>query len=129
MAEVIEHQKSEDAYDDADHPIPALKVIDINTVKKDGGSDLFIIIASPLKADEYSLTRLLDKIEGYLGHIQSPDFQNESGVPTPENTNIIVNIHPKSDSNVFELLKKSKPWVLENNATLEVKLLNDDQSN
>ena len=125
MAEIIEHQKSEDTYDDPDHPIPALKAIDINTVKKSGGSDLHIIIASPLKADEYSLTRLLDKIEGYLGHIQSVDYREESGSPTPENTRIIVNIHPDSDKKAFELLERSKPWSLQNNATLEIELLEE----
>ena len=125
MAEIIEHQKSEDTYDDPDHPIPAVKVIDINTVKKSGGSDLYIIIASPLKADEYSLTRLLDKIEGYLGHIQSDDFKEESGIPTPNNTRIIVNIHPDSDAQTFELLERSKAWTLENNATLEIEISNE----
>ena len=129
MADIIEHQKSEDTYDDADHPIPALKVIDINTVKKGGGSDLYINVASPLRADENSLTRLLDKIEGYLGHIQSSDFQIESDVPTPENTNIIVNIHSESEDEVFELLEKSKQWVLDNSATLQIKLLANEQSN
>lgn len=54
MAEIFEHNKSEDTYDDPDHPIPALRYIDINSVKKDGGSDLVIIIASPLKSDPYS---------------------------------------------------------------------------
>jgi hypothetical protein len=129
MAEIIEHQKSEETYDDPDHPIPALNAIDINTVKKSGGSDLHIIIASPLQADEYSLTRLLDKIEGYLGHIQSDDYKKESGSPTPENTRIIVNIHPESDENVFELLERSKPWALENNAALEIEILEDKDNN
>ena len=129
MAEIIEHQKSEDTYDDPDHPIPALKVLDINTVKKGGGSDLHIIIASPLEADEYSLNRLLDKIEGYLMHIQSDDYKEESGSPTPENTRIIVDIHSDSDEKAFELLEKSKPWTLQNNATLEIKILDDENTN
>lgn len=123
MAEVFEHNNSEDTYDDPDHPIPALKCIDINSVKKGGGSDLIIIIASPLKSDPYSQNRLLDKIQGYLGHIQSPDFIVESGMPNPENTNIIVKIHADSEPLIFQLLSKCEDWVGENNATLKVELL------
>jgi len=123
MAEVFEHNKSEDTYDDPDHPIPALKYIDINSVKKVGGSDLIIIIASPLKSDPYSQNRLLDKIQGYLSHIQSSDFIAESGVPNPENTNIVVKIHEDSEPLIFQLLHKCERWVSENNATLKVELL------
>lgn len=127
MAEVFEHHKSENTYDDPDHPIPALKYIDINSVKKRGGSDLIIIIASPLKSDPYSQNRLLDKIQGYLSHIQSPDFIAESGVPRPENTNIIVKIHGDSEPLIFQLLSKCESWINENNATLKVELFENGE--
>ena len=127
MAEVIEHKKSEETYDDPDHPIPALKYIDINAVKKGGGSDLVIIIASPLKSDPYSQNRLLDKIQGYLAHIQSSDFIAESGMPSPENTNVIVKIHEQSEPLIFQLLSKCESWVKENNATLKVEILKESE--
>ncbi len=127
MAEVFEHNKSEETYDDSYHPIPALKYIDINSVKKEGGSDLFIIIASPLNSDEYSQKRLLDKIQGYLAHLKSPDFISESGIPTPENTNIIVRIHKQSEPLIFRLLNKYESWVKENNATLKVEVLKESE--
>lgn len=85
MADIIRHNKPEDTYDDPDHPIPALRHLDVCTIKKGGGADLHIIIATPLQPDDYSLNRLLDKIEGYLGHIQSQKFKDEAGEPTPEN--------------------------------------------
>jgi len=127
MTEVYEHNKSEETYDDPDHPIPAVKYIDINAVKKEGGSDLVIVIASPLKSDPYSQNRLLDKIQGYLSHIQSPDFISESGAPNPENTNIIVRIHADSEPLIFQLLGKCESWVNEHSATLKVEILKNGE--
>src|SRR3569623_1271690 len=109
-APIIMHNAFEDTYDDADHPIPAVETLDINLVKKTGGSDLIIIIASPLKADERSQRRLLRKIELYLMFIATPEFERESGVANPETTSIIVRIHPGSDAVIFDLLERCKPW-------------------
>lgn len=103
---------------DNGHPIPNLGVVDINTVKKGGGSDLFIVVAEPLPGDRRSLDRLLRKVELYLEFINTDDFRRESGVASVENTNIIVKLHPNSDSKAFELLEKNKQWVSNNNATL-----------
>jgi hypothetical protein len=124
-APIIRHEPPKDPRDDPDHPIPSLAVIDVTTVKRGGGADLIIIVASPLGADERSLTRLLDKIECYLGHIRSEDFYAEAGPPTPENTSIVVRLHPESDRKVWELLKGSEAWVRDNNASLVVDELND----
>ncbi|MCK5275251.1 MAG: hypothetical protein KAR37_11425 [Alphaproteobacteria bacterium] len=124
-AKIIKHAEFEDTYDDPDHPIPSLTVVDVHAVKKDGGGDLAIIVASPLMADEYSQTRLLDKIEGYLGFISSKENEKKSGPATPENTRIVVHIHSESDPAIFDLLERSKPWVLQNNVSLEVKLSAD----
>jgi len=124
-AKITKHAEFEDTYDDANHPIPSLSVVDVHAVKKGGGADLAIIVASPLMADEYSQTRLLNKIEGYLGFISSEVFAKGCGMPTAENTMIVVHIHPASDPAIFDLLERSKPWVLSNNATLEIKLLTD----
>ena len=107
---------SEDPY----HPIPNLDVIDINTVKKSGGSDLFIVVATPLAGDRRSLERLLRKVERYLEFLGSDEFRSESGLPTTENTNIIVKMHPDSSASAFDLLDRNKEWVLNNNATLVV---------
>jgi hypothetical protein len=107
------------AVDDG-HPIPNLDVVDVNTVKKGGGSDLFIVVASPLSGDQRSLERLLRKIERYLEFLQTEDFHSESGDPNPENTNIVVKLHPFSDRSAFDLLERSREWVKSNNASLIV---------
>lgn len=103
---------------DNDHPIPNLNVVDINTVKKGGGADLFIVVATPLLGDKRSLERLLRKVERYLEFLQTEEFQAESGIPNPENTNIIVKLHPDSDRFAFDLLERSKEWVKSNHASL-----------
>jgi hypothetical protein len=105
---------------DQEHPIPNLNVIDVNTVKKGGGSDLFIVVASPLAGDHRSLKRLLRKVERYLEFMNTENFRSASGIANPENTNIIVKLHPDSDPMAFELLDRNKQWVRNNNATLVV---------
>ena len=105
---------------DEDHPIPDLDVVDINVVKKGGGSDLLIIIASPLRDDTRSLERLMKKIERYLGFAKSAEFSAESGVATMDNTKIIVYIHPESSPVAFDLLERCKPWAIENGVVLEI---------
>jgi hypothetical protein len=126
MAEIIKHNDWESSYDDPGHPIPALRHLDVCTIKKGGGADLHIIIATPLQADDYSLNRLLNKIEGYLGHLQGDNFKKEAGEANPENTNIVVRIHPDSCREAFLLLEKSVEWVKDNKASLKVVELKDE---
>lgn len=105
---------------DETHPIPNLNVIDVNTVKKSGGSDLLIVIAQPLRGDRRSLERLLRKVEVYLNFIKSEQFELGSGKATAENTNIVVYLHSDSDVRSFDLLERNKVWVRNNDATLVI---------
>lgn len=123
IAPVTEHEIEPHPDNDPSHPIPYPKVLDVVAFNKTGGANLTIVVASPLGGDPHSLTRLLDKIEGYLGHMLSTDFQSEAGAPTPENTSITVALHPGSAPEVYELLDRSKDWVRSNNATLVVENL------
>lgn len=106
--------------DDGNHPIPCLTALDVFGVKRNGGADVVLVIASPLQADERSQRRLLRKIENYLGFINSEDFSAEAGLPTVDNTRIVVKLHPDSDSVISELLGRCVAWVAENNATLDI---------
>jgi hypothetical protein len=119
---IIKHGKWEDNYDDPSHPIPSIYALDVEGVKKTGGSDLVIVVASPLMADERSQRRLLDKIKVYLKYLQTPEFQSKSGIATPENTSIIVKLHADSDAAIFDLIEKCKPWVLANHASLKIEM-------
>lgn len=120
MADIIKHAEFEDTYDDPDHPIPSLSHIEVLTERKGGGADLHIVVAKPLQADEYSLNRLLDKIEAYLRHILSDDFAARFGAPDPSNTSIVVHIQSDSCNEAFALLEKSEEWVADNRASLRV---------
>ena len=122
-APIVMHGKWEDNYDDPTHPIPSLNALDVQAVKFGGGSDLTIVVASPLQADERSQLRLRSKLQNYLGFLSTPEFQAASGAATPENTSIIVQIHPASHEAIFEFLDRCKPWVLSYNASLQVKLI------
>jgi hypothetical protein len=120
---IIKYEPPSHPADDPGHPIPSPAALDVVTILRDGGADLFIIVASPLAADHYSLSRLQDKIEGYLIHIQSAEFQAEAGAPTPNSTTIKVLLHPSSSPEAYDFLDRSKDWVLDNHATLKVEQL------
>jgi hypothetical protein len=126
-APIIEHDIAPDPRNDPDHPIPHLNVIDVHTVREDGGADLCIVVASPLQDDQRSHTRLLDKIEGYLGYINSAEFADECGTPTPDNTSITVMLHPDTAPGILELLERSHTWVTNHHASLVVGYLDDDE--
>lgn len=66
-APIIKHDTPKHPDDDPGRPIPSVATLDVAAVIKSVGADLDIVIASPLASDERALTRLLDKIQGYLG--------------------------------------------------------------
>ena len=104
--------------DDESQPIPRLTELDLVGKRTTGGADLFIVIASPLGADERSQRRLLKKIENYLIFIESEEFNEEFGKPSPDTTSINIKIHPESHPAINILIEKCKPWALENNVEL-----------
>ena len=99
--------------DDDDHPIPALGVVDISMVAKDGTPRYVIIVATPLARDPRSVFRLFRKLDGYLGLI---DSKKEPG-PMSE---IEINIHRGSDPAIFALLAVLPPYVSSRGARLIV---------
>ncbi len=127
-APIIQHGNWEDNYDDQDHPIPSLTALDVHGIRKGGGSDLVVIVASPLGFDEKSQKRLLDKLSIYLRFINSPEYEAQCGPPTPDTTAIEVQLHPDSDPRIVDLLSRCRPWALENRATLRITMRGDDQT-
>jgi hypothetical protein len=122
-APITMHGEWEENFDDPSHPIPSLSALDVEVLKIGGGADLSIIIASPLRADERSQHRLLDKIEIYLRYLNSLSFEEKAGKPTVHNASIIIRLHPESDTLIFDLIERCKPRVSNANATLLVELL------
>jgi hypothetical protein len=109
--------------DDPDHPVPSVNSLDVRCVKKGGGSDLYLVVASPLGGNQRDLERLLQKLENYLAFIQSSQCTAEAGLATPENTRIIAKVHPDSSPLVFELLRRNTSWVANNGASLQLEPL------
>ena len=105
------------------HPIPYMDALDVMTVKSAGGADLFIVVTSPLMDDDTSQKRLLDKLENYLRFIGSTEFQDQAGPASAKNTKLIVKLHPSTATGIYDLLKRSEPWVLAGGATLSVVIL------
>jgi uncharacterized protein YtpQ (UPF0354 family) len=109
--------------DDA-HPIPNLGVIDFH-LKKGGGADLAVIVASPLRADARSMFRLARKLDVYLQEINTDAYRQECGEVKPDTTSIIVSLHPDSDSAIEEVLRSAVGWAENRNASLRVNYLDD----
>jgi hypothetical protein len=98
--------------DDDEHPIPALRVVDISMLAKDGTPRYVIVIATPLSKDPRSVFRLFRKVDGYLGHIES----KKEG----SSTEIEINIHRGSDPAIFALLAILPEYVASRGARLIV---------
>jgi hypothetical protein len=105
---------------DADHPIPDVSVCDVHIVRKGGGADLALVIAKPIQNDAKSRSRLMKKLENYLGFIQSEQFKDECGAPSIHGTSITVHIHADSAPAIFTLLQRCEGWVEDNDAGLKI---------
>lgn len=110
----------DDGKDDESHAIPSPSNLDIHAVKRGGGSDLVIIIATPLQADARSVYRLFQKIDNYLQFIAGDAYKKECGAPSKESTRIIVRAHEETDPAILELLGGVGDWVTTRNASLVV---------
>jgi uncharacterized protein YtpQ (UPF0354 family) len=86
---------------DESHPIPDLDVLDVHALLKTGGSEMALIIATPMDADPRSVFRLFQKLSGYLQFVDTGEYRTQAG---DGDTRVEVNIHPGSDAAVFELL-------------------------
>ena len=112
------NERENEFEDDESHPIPFLSSLDVFAELNGGGGTLTVITAQPLSADRRTLERLLQKIENYLGFVNSDQFPTSSGAQTAENTEIIVSLRAGTDQGVYDLLERSVDWVAEHNARL-----------
>jgi hypothetical protein len=110
----------DDGKDDESHAIPSPSNLDIHAIKRGGGSDLVIVIATPLGADTRSVYRLFQKIDNYLQFIAGDAYKKECGTPSKESTRIIVRAHEETDPAPLELLSSVGDWVTSRNASLVV---------
>jgi len=85
---------------------------DIVGVRQDGGVELFIVASGPLTAEPQIQKLLLDKVEAYLGYINSDEFKAEFENPPADRTTIIISCYGSVDPVIPELVERTKPWVM-----------------
>jgi hypothetical protein len=107
-------------------PIQNIENIDVVGRRKDGGVDLMIVTSSHLDESKETQKLLLDKIESYLEQLNTPEFQEEFDHPSPEQVRIVIDCDQRPSDVIMELLRRSRDWVKENNATLAMKLNTKD---
>ena len=121
-----DHRLAEMLEDDPDHGIPCVTSLDVHSVWKQGGSDLHVIIAKPLEADDRSRERLMAKVENYLNFINGPEYFAQCGAPDPRTTRLVLSLHPEMNSVVEATLIHCTGWIESNNASLKVQYLDSD---
>ncbi|MBN2685027.1 MAG: hypothetical protein JXR40_07090 [Pontiellaceae bacterium] len=109
--------------DDENHPIPTLNNLDVMGTFEDGRTSLAIIVSSPLLDDQRSQKRLLKKMENYLMHVNSSEFEAQFGKPSIEKTLIDVSLHPDSSPVIVELIGRCKDWAHDNHADIIISRL------
>ena len=107
-------------------PIQNLDRVDVMGWRKDGGVDLAIVASGPLTAEPEIQKLLLDKVEAYLGYINSDEFKAEFENPPADKTTIIISCYGSVDPVVLELVERMKPWVEENNARIRLEQKGDE---
>lgn len=107
---------------EASLPIQNIDQVDLVAKRRDGGVDLFIIPNAPLDGSAETQQLLLDKIASYLEQLNTEAFQTEFGHPAPELIKIVVLCTVPPDPVIIELVERAVPWVIENNARLEVRV-------
>ncbi len=128
MAEIIQHNESEEIADLPKHPIPALEGLDVIGILESGGAELLVVIADPIDDSEVSQQRLIQKLANYFSFINSDQYIQQVGVtPNIENTKIIVKIHPQSSGIYSEIITNCTSWANENNSSIELKLLTEKE--
>lgn len=98
--------------------------IDIFGIREDGGADLVIVPNGKLDASPDTQKNLLDKIEAYLGYINSNEFHSECPQANASNTNIVLQLNEKPPKLIEELISQIDPWVAQYNANFIVQIKN-----
>lgn len=97
-----------------------LKSIDIMAESKDGKSiNLMLVCNGKIDGSAETQTALLDKMEGYLGHIKSEEFTNEH---KGKEVILTVTFTERPDDLILDLLYKCQNWCLENGAVMQMEI-------
>lgn len=103
-------------------PIKSLTSIDMIGKRKDGGVDLGIIVSRRLRSSVEHQKLLMDKVEAYLGAINSEKFKREFDNPPPRKTRILIKCLVPPDPVIIELVRRMEQWVKDNNARIKLEV-------
>ena len=103
------------------HPLPdeCLDNIDQIVEYKNGHIDLNIISYGFLDNSEFTMEKLTAKINTYLDALETPDFQEDFGKRTAENTTIKLIYKPEPHPDIIALLENIQNMVKNYGATLK----------
>ena len=100
-----------------------LSLIDIIYTRPTEESVVLVLVTSGyVDGSAETQNNLLDKMEGYLRHIQSDEFKQEYA---SNKVFIEVNFSEEPDVLITDLLAKCESWCEENGATLIVRINNE----
>ena len=97
-----------------------LSLIDVVYANDEKNCAVLVLVAiGHIDGSKETQTDLLDKMEGYLNHIQSEEFKKDY---PQENVYIDVCFDEMPDVLITDLLFKCQKWVKENGATLRIQI-------
>jgi hypothetical protein len=95
--------------------------IDLIAERKEGGLDMFIISSGSIDASPDTQKLLLDKIDNYVGYINSEDFSKEFPEMEKDKIRIIFELEEKIPELLSELCQKVVLWTEDNGVSFIVK--------
>lgn len=84
---------------------------DLIAERADGGVDMYIISSGPIDASESTQKLLLDKVENYLGYIDSKTFHTDFPMVKKDKVTIIFQLEEPAPPLLLKLCEKIVPWV------------------
>ena len=84
--------------------------VDLMAKRNDGGLDMFIISSDEIDDSPDTQKLLLDKVDNYLGYVNSDEFVAEFPEVSKDKVKIIFELGKQAPELLLELCKKIKSW-------------------
>lgn len=102
-------------------------IYDVNSIdamgkRIDGGLVLFILSAGAIDASEQTQKTLLDKVENYLGYINSKEFQDKFADVDKNKIKIVFELEEQPPKLLMKLCERIVPWAEDNGAGFIVRV-------
>ena len=94
--------------------------VDLMAKRNDGGLDMFIISTGEIDDSSDTQKLLLDKVDKYLGYINSNEFVEEFPKVCKDKVTIVFESEKRIPELLLELCKKIVPWAKDNGVRFAV---------